>query len=117
MFCHTFFEQESVQDYAQVNYSDGHRFFTRSVEHKKITGQKHPHSVVTYEKQAGFGTLTYPKLTKFNVEQYQKYLKLQTKYKRFSFLGRLGTFNYMNMDQCVLAALEYCDTVKNHITN
>ena len=47
----------------------------------------------------------YPKRLSADVDLLQKYIQLAESEKATSFLGRLGTYRYLNMDQVVAQAL------------
>ena len=97
--------QESFQPAAVVNYPNDYDF-TRITEYKKITGQKHPFTTISYEYPGEKGIECYPIPTPDHEERKQKYLSLVKKEKKVYFLGRLALYRYLNMDQAVLEALE-----------
>lgn len=102
------FDQEFVQPCLQVNYPDAHDF-TRSVEFKHVTRQKHPRTVVAYEYPEAKGEPYYPVPSRDNLERYMLYHRLAagaTRSERVYFAGRLARYAYINMDEAVEMALD-----------
>lgn len=101
------YREEFKQPCVQINYPNDYRY-TRSVETKHITGQKHPETVVTYETPQATGEPYYPIPRAENAALYQKYLELaeeETRTKRVYFCGRLAQYRYMNTDEVIEEAL------------
>jgi UDP-galactopyranose mutase len=101
------FEQEWVQPCVQINYPDEHQF-TRSVEFKHVTGQRHPSTVVAYEYTETKGDPYYPVPAPDNLGRYERYRRLAedvTRTERVHFAGRLARYAYINMDEAVEMAL------------
>jgi UDP-galactopyranose mutase len=102
------FAEELVQPCVQINYPDAHAF-TRSVEFKHVTGQRHPSTVVAYEYPEAHGDPYYPVLAPHNLARYARYRGLAeevTRSDRVYFAGRLARYAYINMDEAVEMALE-----------
>lgn len=101
-------EQEYAQPVAVLNYPDD-RPSTRSLEHKHLTGQHHPGTVVTWEYPQehvpGRTEPYYPLPTAASREAYKAYRSLAEADSRFLFAGRLADYRYYNMDQAVNRAL------------
>jgi len=87
-----------------VNYPNEH-LYTRSTEFKYLTGQNHPKSTVVYEYPRAEGDPYYPVPRPENTAIYKKYQMLAATVPNVHFVGRLATYRYYNMDQCVAAAL------------
>jgi UDP-galactopyranose mutase len=107
-------EQEFVQPCVQINYPNDYEY-TRSVEIKHVTKQKHPHTVVSYEYSREQGDPYYPIPAKTNRELFEEYWKLaseETKNKHVHFAGRLARYVYMNTDEAIEEALKMFDQLK-----
>jgi UDP-galactopyranose mutase len=95
-----------VQEAPVVNYPNENAY-TRITEFKYLTGQEHPKSTVVYEFPTSEGDPYYPIPRAENQMLYRKYQALADQTEGVHFLGRLGTYKYYNMDQCVAQALAY----------
>jgi len=108
------FEEEilPVADYqknAVVNYTDSETPYTRIVEHKHflpVTQQKE--TVITKEYPMEWeneGEPYYPINNEKNNALFQDYRKLAEKNRQVIFGGRLGTYQYLNMDTVIEEAI------------
>jgi UDP-galactopyranose mutase len=91
----------------QINYPEEHAF-TRSVEFKHVTGQRHPSTVVAYEYPEAHGDPFYPVPSRDNLARYERYRTLadqKTRREHVYFVGRLARYAYINMDEAVDQAL------------
>lgn len=104
-FDHRTFEQAEFQPVAVVNYPDPAVPYTRITEYKHLTGQKHAHTSVTYEYPCDEGDPYYPVPRAENEALYKQYEALARTTSGVTFVGRLGTYRYYNMDQVVGQAL------------
>jgi UDP-galactopyranose mutase len=104
-FEHKTLNQEKVLPVATVNYPSGDVPFTRITEFKQLTGQKHPRTSICHEFPTAEGDPYYPIPNPENQVLFKKYEALADAEKDVTFLGRLGTYRYMNMDQVVGQAL------------
>ncbi|WP_434706632.1 UDP-galactopyranose mutase [Pseudomonas sp. D4-18] len=104
-FQHETMDQEQFQPVAVVNYPDEAVPYTRITEYKHLTGQQHPRTSVTYEFPCSDGDPYYPVPRPENAELYKRYKALADETPGVTFLGRLGTYKYYNMDQVVGQAL------------
>lgn len=104
-FEHKSLEQASFQAVGTVNYPDEQVPYTRISEYKHLTGQQHGHTSITYEYPAAEGDPYYPIPRPENAELYARYQRLAEQTPGVTFLGRLGTYKYYNMDQVVGQAL------------
>jgi len=104
-FRHEVIERTRFQPVAQVNYP-GSEPYTRITEHKHLTGQEHPHTLISYEVPQAEGDPYYPIPTEEAQELYRRYAAYAEARTDTLFLGRLGTFRYYNMDQVVAQALK-----------
>jgi UDP-galactopyranose mutase len=104
-FDHRTLEQEWFQDVAVVNYPNEDVPFTRISEYKHLTGQEAPNTTVTYEYPSAEGDPYYPIPRPENQELFKKYEALADETEGVTFVGRLATYRYYNMDQIVGQAL------------
>jgi UDP-galactopyranose mutase len=98
-------DQEWVQQVAVVNYPHPDVPYTRITEYKHLTGQQHPKSSLTYEYPSAEGDPYYPIPRPENQELFKKYEALADATPNVTFVGRLATYRYYNMDQVVGQAL------------
>ncbi|MDZ8054202.1 MAG: UDP-galactopyranose mutase [Aulosira sp. ZfuVER01] len=87
-----------------INYPNEH-LYTRVTEFKYLTGQEHSKSSIVYEFPKGEGDPYYPIPRPENNEMYKQYKVLSDTTPGVYFVGRLATYKYYNMDQCVAQAL------------
>lgn len=104
-FEHVSLDQEYYQSVGVVNYPDEAVPYTRISEYKHLTGQSHPKTSITYEYPTDDGDPYYPIPRPDNAERYKQYQHLADNTPGVTFLGRLGTYKYYNMDQVVGQAL------------
>lgn len=99
--------QEYFQAAMQVNYPNDEDF-TRIVEIKHATGQKLPSTTIVREFPQDFGPGRepyYPVPAPDAKELYQQYAERAAAEMNVTFVGRLATYRYYNMDQVVGMAL------------
>jgi UDP-galactopyranose mutase len=99
----------------QVNYPNDYDY-TRVVEIKHATGQKSPVTTIVREYPEDFGPgkeAYYPIPAEDTKIQYAKYAGRAEKEKGVTFVGRLATYRYYNMDQVVGMALSEYEKLKN----
>ncbi|MEH2328481.1 UDP-galactopyranose mutase [Nostoc sp.] len=87
-----------------INYPNEH-LYTRVTEFKYLTGQEHSKTSIVYEFPKAEGDPYYPVPRSENQEIYKKYKVLADETPGIYFVGRLATYKYYNMDQCVAQAL------------
>ena len=104
-FDHQTLDQEWFQPVAVVNYPSEDVPFTRISEYKHLTGQKAPVTTITYEYPSAEGDPYYPIPRPENQELFKKYEALADATPNVTFVGRLATYRYYNMDQIVGQAL------------
>jgi len=108
-------QQEYFQPAMQVNYPNNHDF-TRIVEIKHARGQKLPSTTIVREYPQNFGPGRepyYPIPASDAKALYCKYAERAALEKNVSFVGRLATYHYYNMDQIVGMALAEFDRLRN----
>jgi len=111
--------QEFFQPAMQVNYPNDHSF-TRIVEIKHATGQQLPSTTIVREYPENFGPGRepyYPIPAPDARALYSKYAELAASEKNVSFVGRLATYRYYNMDQIVGMALAEFDYLRRNADN
>lgn len=104
-FRHITLDQPQFQPVAVVNYPDEKTEHTRITEYKYLTGQEHEKTALTYEIPQAEGDPYYPIPRPQNAELYKKYQALADATPDVTFVGRLATYKYYNMDQVVGQAL------------
>jgi UDP-galactopyranose mutase len=104
-FDHQTLEQEQFQETGTVNYPSEDVPFTRISEYKHLTGQTSPVTTVTYEYPSAEGDPYYPIPRPENQALFKKYEALGDATEGVTFVGRLATYRYYNMDQIVGQAL------------
>ena len=95
--------KEHSQCNAVVNYTSKDVDYTRIVEHNQFIGKETDKIVQTYEIPSSRGSY-YPINDYNNNSLYKKYQSLP--HENVTFCGRLGSYRYMNMDQCIREALD-----------
>ncbi|WP_088332068.1 UDP-galactopyranose mutase [Sphingomonas mucosissima] len=104
-FRHETLEQEWLQSVAVVNYPDEAVPYTRITEYKHLTGDSAPVTSVTYEYPSAEGDPYYPIPREENQALFKRYEALAIAEHDVTFVGRLATYRYYNMDQVVGQAL------------
>jgi UDP-galactopyranose mutase len=104
-FDHQTLEEEWHQPVAVVNYPDEQVPYTRISEYKHLTGQESPVTTITYEYPSAEGDPYYPIPRPENQELFKRYEALADSTDNVTFVGRLATYRYYNMDQIVGQAL------------
>jgi UDP-galactopyranose mutase len=104
-FDHRTVDAERFQPVAVVNYPDPGVPYTRVTEYKHLTGQAHPRTSITYEYPSAEGDPYYPIPRPENQALYKRYEALADATPNVTFVGRLATYRYYNMDQVVGQAL------------
>jgi UDP-galactopyranose mutase len=105
---------ERAQPAAVINYPNEHDY-TRITEFKYLTGQQHAQTTLVREYPRADGDPYYPIPRAENAALYAKYKALASTLPNVHFVGRLGTYKYYNMDQCVGQALATFDRIaKQH---
>jgi len=88
-----------------VNYPDEATPYTRITEYKHLTGQQSPRTSITREYPSAEGDPFYPIPKAENQALYKRYEALANAEPDTTFVGRLATYRYYNMDQIVGQAL------------
>ncbi len=104
-FDHQTIEQEQYQSVGTVNFPSPDVPYTRISEYKHLTGQEAPVTTITYEYPSAEGDPYYPIPRPENQELFKRYEALADSTEGVTFVGRLATYRYYNMDQIVGQAL------------
>jgi UDP-galactopyranose mutase len=104
-FDHQTLDQEQFQETGTVNYPAPDVPYTRISEYKHLTGQEAPVTTITYEYPSAEGDPYYPIPRAENQELFKRYEALADATDGVTFVGRLATYRYYNMDQIVGQAL------------
>ncbi len=106
------YDEEKKLPVAVVNYPNDYEY-TRATEFKHMTFQKHPKTTVCTEVPAsvqielGKTVPSYPILNENSKIEYLKYKSEIDKLENVAFMGRLGSFQYLNMDICVKNVMDW----------
>ena len=111
-------DKPNFQGNAAVNYTDRETPWTRIIEHKWFEfgkdeeGNDLPKTVISREYSSEWkpgDEPYYPVNDEKNGALYKKYKELADKEKNVIFGGRLGEYNYYDMDQVIAATLYMCE--------
>ena len=119
-FDHRTLDEERFQPVAVVNFPAEDVPYTRISEYKHLTGQTHPRTTVTYEFPSAEGDPYYPIPRPENQELFKRYEALADATEGVTFVGRLATYRYYNMDQIVgqaLSVFRRIDDKKRELTS
>jgi UDP-galactopyranose mutase len=101
----------------QVNYPNEEEY-TRIVEIKHATGQECSNTTIVREYPDDYEAgkeAYYPIPTPENSALYQKYAEKAAELTNVSFVGRLATYRYYNMDQVVGMALAEFEKLREKV--
>ena len=96
---------EYAQEFAVINLPDPDHQYTRVVEFKRLTGQVHRSTTRSWEYPTADGEPYWPVPTAASAALYQQYAALAKQIPEVYFLGRLGSYKYLDMHQVVAQAL------------
>jgi len=100
-----------IQGNAVINYPGLEQSFTRIHEHKYFAPWENHENSVAFEEYSREHEPSdipyYPKRIPYSVDQFQKYQESGNAERNVSFLGRLGTYRYMNMDQVIAESIDH----------
>ncbi len=100
------YNRESYQPNSVINYPTKEYKFTRITEMKKLTMQKSAKTTICKEYPGWKGVPCYPVPTPDQKKLYARYAQLASQLKNVFFIGRLGTYRYLNMDQACKFSLD-----------
>ena len=101
---------DNYQGVAVVNYTERKIPYTRIIEHKHFDFGMQPTTVITREYPLEWSRDIepyYPVNDTKNITLYNKYLQLAQTKKNIYFAGRLGTYQYLDMDEVINKALKF----------
>jgi UDP-galactopyranose mutase len=104
-FRHETLDMARFQPVGVVNYPSPDVPYTRITEYRHLTGQAHRRTSISYEYPSPEGDPYYPVPRPENAALYARYQALADAEPNVSFVGRLATYRYYNMDQVVAQAL------------
>jgi UDP-galactopyranose mutase len=104
-FEHTTLDTARHQPVAVVNFPSPDMPYTRVTEFKHLTGQTHQKTSLCHEFPTDKGDPYYPVPRPENAALYSRYQALADATPNVTFVGRLATYRYYNMDQVVGQAL------------
>lgn len=96
---------EYIQRVGTVNYPDERVLHTRITEFKHLTGEIKTGTSFCLEHPQAEGEPYYPIPTEESQRMYRQYETMVSKLSNTTFVGRLATYKYYNMDQVVAQAL------------
>ncbi len=112
------YDGEDYQGNAVLNYCSASVPYTRVHEHKHFTPwEKHNKSIYLTEFSKETDTTDtpyYPKRLQNDIEVLHKYQKLAQNESNITFIGRLGTYRYLDMHHVIGEALELSKCFKLH---
>ena len=109
-------DMPNYQGNAVVNYTEYEVPYTRIIEHKHFEfDTTSPKTVISKEYSKKFeqgDEPYYPVNNEFNNELFQKYKELSLKEKNVYFGGRLGMYKYFDMDDTIIEALKFINSLE-----
>ncbi|CAG1013885.1 partial UDP-galactopyranose mutase, partial [Burkholderiaceae bacterium] len=97
-FEHVNLPKERFQQVGTVNYPNDYGY-TRITEFKHLTGQSHVSTSLVYEYPCAEGDPYYPVPRPENAALYKRYEEEADALENVTFVGRLASYKYYNMDQ------------------
>ncbi len=111
-FRHDPLAADPVQPVGTINYPSLDVPYTRTTEFRHLTGQRRQGTTFCTEHPQAEGDPFYPVPTEESRALYQRYRELAEGVRRTTFVGRLGTYSYLNMDQSVRQALNAVERLR-----
>lgn len=116
-----FYGQGDVQGNAVINYCDKHVPYTRITEHKHFSPwEEHDESICyrEYSRACDKEDIPYYPIRLMNDKQrLQQYVDMAKKINGVTFVGRLGTYRYLDMDVTIKEALETSQALLHSFEN
>ena len=111
-----FHTEGDYQGTSQVNFCDEETPYTRICEHKHFSYWEENEKTVyfkEYSKETGANDIPfYPKRLSVDMEMFEKYKEAVNSNLKFTFLGRLATYRYMDMHHVIGEALQIANNFK-----
>lgn len=109
------------QGNAVINYPSINVPYTRIHEHKHFTPWNSFEKTIVlkeFSKETERGDIPfYPKRLQSDKAILEKYISLAEKEEKISFIGRLGTYRYLDMHQVIGESLDFSEIVANNLKN
>lgn len=110
-------DMENYQGVAGMNYTDSHTPYTRIIEHKhfEFGAGNREKTIITREYPAPWtkgDEPYYPINDKKNTELYRRYERESQKQEKVMFAGRLGTYQYYDMDKVIDSVLKLAERMQ-----
>lgn len=99
------------QPVAQINQPREDVAHTRTTEFRHMTGQMHDSTTIAYEYPRAEGDPCYPIPRPENRELFKRYRAMADRLPDVTFVGRLASYQYLNMDQVTGQALATFDRI------
>lgn len=114
LFIEKEFDVDNYQGNAVLNYSDKDFAYTRSIEHKHFDWVNSNKTIVSYEypiywKKGNYPF--YPINDEKNTILFKKYMNESQKVTNVVFGGRLGNYQYFDMQDTIIAAIDLCKKI------
>tara|TARA_X000000950_G_scaffold108141_1_gene136225 strand:+ start:287 stop:1432 length:1146 start_codon:yes stop_codon:yes gene_type:complete len=113
--------ENDFQGCAVMNYGDQNVDYTRISEHKYFSPwETHEKTVIfkEYSRECEINDIPYYPIRLVNEKKIlKKYIQIAKKEENVSFLGRLGTYRYLDMDVTILEALDASEIIISSIKN
>lgn len=110
-----------VQGNAVINYCDEQVPYTRITEHKHFAPWEEHNKSIFYKEYSRFckdGDIPYYPIRLMNDKQLlQQYVDMAVTSNSVTFVGRLGTYRYLDMDVTIKEALETADALLDSFEN
>lgn len=114
-----FRQSGDYQGCAVMNYGDEEVPYTRTIEHKYFSPwEEHSETTVyrEYSRTCELGDTPYYPIRLVNEQkQLERYIEIAKNEKNISFVGRLGTYRYLDMDVTIAEALKAANAFLNLI--
>ncbi len=110
----------SYQRAAVINYTTSNKY-TRTIEFSKFTSEPKDITLITREYpkpfRKGKDIPYYPIPIEKHIAHYQKYFERAKNYKKLYLLGRLATYEYINMDKAVRRAMDLFEKITDEVVD
>ena len=117
----TFREDGDYQGTAVINYCNQDIPYTRITEHKHFSPWENHEKTICYKEYSRLckedDIPYYPIRLTSDIEQLKTYVELANKEQQVTFVGRLATYRYLDMDVTIKEALEASDQYLTSLAN
>ena len=109
------YQKDNIQCTSVLNYPNNYDF-TRSTEYKKFLDEESRFSTIGYEYPENYkkdiNERVYPIVNDENLNKYHIYLNEAKGYKNIYFLGRLGSYKYLDMEGTIRNCFDILKNIK-----